>query len=93
MPPPATGAKERTSSRFLIDGGKPLRGAVDVSGSKNAALGAMAAALLTADDCYIENVPDIGARSTGRNVKPPPAALRAGALAEAAVFLYEPAQS
>jgi len=31
-----------------------------VSGSKNAALGAMAAALLTTEDCYIENVPNIG---------------------------------
>jgi len=60
MPPPATGEKEKTSSRLLIEGRRALRGAVDVSGSKNAALGAMAAALLTADDCYIENVPDIG---------------------------------
>ena len=31
-----------------------------VSGNKNAAIHAMAATLLTSDDCYLENVPDIG---------------------------------
>ncbi|GBD13054.1 UDP-N-acetylglucosamine 1-carboxyvinyltransferase 1 [bacterium HR24] len=60
IPPPVTDQREKTSSRFLIDGRRALRGVVEVSGSKNAALGAMAAALLTAEDCYIENVPDIG---------------------------------
>ena len=45
--------------RFVIEGGRPLRGRVRVSGNKNAADYAMAAALLTADDCILENVPDI----------------------------------
>ncbi len=45
--------------RLIIEGGCPLRGRVRVSGNKNAADYAMAAALLTADDCILENVPDI----------------------------------
>ena len=45
--------------RLIIEGGRPLRGRVRVSGNKNAADYAMAAALLTADDCILENVPDI----------------------------------
>jgi UDP-N-acetylglucosamine 1-carboxyvinyltransferase len=48
------------AERFVVEGGHPLRGSVAVSGSKNAAVAAMAAALLTADDCYLENLPDIG---------------------------------
>lgn len=44
---------------FRIEGGVPLRGVVRVSGAKNAALKAMAAALLTDQDCLIENVPAI----------------------------------
>ena len=45
--------------RLVIEGGRPLRGQVSVSGAKNAADYAMTAALLTADDCILENVPDI----------------------------------
>ena len=45
--------------RLIIEGGSPLRGRVRVSGNKNAADYAIAAALLTADDCILENVPDI----------------------------------
>ena len=45
--------------RYVIEGGRPLRGQVRVSGNKNAADYAMAAALLTADDCVLDNVPDI----------------------------------
>ena len=45
--------------RYVIEGGRPLRGRVRVSGNKNAADYAMAAALLTADDCILDNVPDI----------------------------------
>src|SRR3990170_4664386 len=48
-----------TAERYVIEGGRPLRGQVRVSGNKNAADHAMAAALLTADDCILENVPDI----------------------------------
>lgn len=45
---------------FVIEGGHPLRGSIAVHGSKNAALGAMAAALLVPEDVTLENVPDIG---------------------------------
>lgn len=46
-------------ARFIIQGGKALRGEVKVSGSKNAALPILAATLLTAEPCVIRNVPDI----------------------------------
>jgi UDP-N-acetylglucosamine 1-carboxyvinyltransferase len=49
-----------TGERCLIEGGHRLRGAVRVSGNKNAAVHTMAATLLTGDDCYLENVPAIG---------------------------------
>ncbi|MBM3139337.1 MAG: UDP-N-acetylglucosamine 1-carboxyvinyltransferase [Chloroflexi bacterium] len=45
--------------RLLIRGGRPLRGAVAVSGSKNAALYALAAGLLTAEPVSVRNVPEI----------------------------------
>lgn len=46
-------------ARYSIEGGRTLRGQVRVSGHKNAADYAMAAALLAPDDCILENVPDI----------------------------------
>ena len=49
-----------TSERFRIEGGHRLHGTVRVSGNKNAAVHTLAATLLTSDDCYLENVPDIG---------------------------------
>ncbi|MSQ27313.1 MAG: UDP-N-acetylglucosamine 1-carboxyvinyltransferase [Dehalococcoidia bacterium] len=45
--------------RYSIRGGNPLTGTVTISGAKNAVLPAVAAAILTADDCIIENVPQI----------------------------------
>jgi UDP-N-acetylglucosamine 1-carboxyvinyltransferase len=44
---------------FLIKGGVPLHGEVAISGSKNAALPIMAAALLTGEPCVIRGVPDL----------------------------------
>jgi UDP-N-acetylglucosamine 1-carboxyvinyltransferase len=44
---------------FLIKGGVPLHGEVAISGSKNAALPIMAAALLTDEPCVIRNIPDL----------------------------------
>src|SRR5580704_7275033 len=44
---------------FLIKGGVPLHGEVAISGSKNAALPIMAAALLTNEPCVIRRVPDL----------------------------------
>ncbi len=42
-----------------IKGGIPLKGAVSISGAKNAALPIFAATLLTDEPCIIENVPDL----------------------------------
>jgi UDP-N-acetylglucosamine 1-carboxyvinyltransferase len=44
---------------FRIEGGRPLRGTVHVSGAKNAALKLLAAAVLTGERCRLENVPEI----------------------------------
>src|SRR5262252_6475014 len=44
---------------FLIKGGVPLCGVVEISGSKNAALPIMAATLLTDETCVIRRVPDL----------------------------------
>jgi UDP-N-acetylglucosamine 1-carboxyvinyltransferase len=45
--------------KFLIKGGNPLRGTVTVSGAKNSALPVMAAALLTADQVTVHNIPKV----------------------------------
>ena len=45
---------------LLIEGGVPLKGEVAVSAAKNAALPALAAALLTSDRLTLTNVPDLG---------------------------------
>lgn len=46
-------------SRYIIEGGAPLRGMVDAAASKNAVLPIMAATLLTDDECVLTNVPQI----------------------------------
>ncbi len=48
------------SERFVINGGNPLKGTVQVSGAKNSALKLMAASLLAGEPTRIANVPDIG---------------------------------
>lgn len=45
--------------QYIIKGGKPLIGEVSISGYKNAALGIIAAAIMTDETVKIENVPDI----------------------------------
>lgn len=45
--------------RFIIEGGKPLRGTVTPSGNKNAALPILAASLLTDQPITVRNVPRI----------------------------------
>ena len=44
---------------LIIRGGRPLQGYINIGGAKNAALPIIAATLLTADECMLENVPDI----------------------------------
>src|SRR5579872_25204 len=45
--------------KLLIEGGKPLEGSVRISGAKNAALPAMAAALLTCERVELDNIPRV----------------------------------
>ena len=45
--------------QYIIKGGKPLVGEVTISGYKNAALGIIAAAIMTDETVKIENVPNI----------------------------------
>lgn len=47
------------SEKFVINGQKELSGEVEVGGSKNAAGPALAAVLLTHDECVINNIPFI----------------------------------
>ncbi len=45
--------------KLVVHGGSTLRGSINISGSKNASLPILAAALLTKDDCIIRRVPDV----------------------------------
>ena len=45
--------------KFVINGGKSLRGEVRISGAKNAAVAILPAVLLADSPCIIENLPDI----------------------------------
>ena len=44
---------------FRIQGGCPLSGKVEISGSKNSSLPLFAATLLTKEECILENIPDL----------------------------------
>ena len=46
-------------TKYLIHGGKPLYGEIEISGAKNAAVAIIPAALLVDGVCRIENVPQI----------------------------------
>ena len=46
-------------TKYVISGGKPLHGEVEISGAKNAAVAILPAALLVDGVCRIENVPNI----------------------------------
>jgi UDP-N-acetylglucosamine 1-carboxyvinyltransferase len=45
--------------KLLDHGGATLRGSINISGSKNASLPILAAAILTGEDCIIRRVPDV----------------------------------
>lgn len=63
--------------KFVIEGGKPLKGEIRVSGSKNATLPILAATLLTDEPCEIKNFPRLRdtttmlklLRTLGKNVE------------------------
>src|SRR5579872_5018408 len=54
--------------KFVIRGGNPLLGTIRVSGAKNAALPAMAAALLTEEPVVLENIPHVRDIETTRKL-------------------------
>ena len=45
--------------KYVIHGGKPLYGKIEISGAKNAAVGIIPATLLVQGVCRIENIPEI----------------------------------
>lgn len=46
------------SGKLVINGGKPLKGEVYISGGKNPASAVIPAVILCNDICIIENLPD-----------------------------------
>ncbi len=55
----STVASRTVSDHFVIEGGRPLAGTIAPEGNKNAALPAIAAALLTGEEVRLTNVPRI----------------------------------
>ena len=45
--------------KFVVNGGTPLRGVIEVGGMKNSALGILFGTILTNDICIIENLPPV----------------------------------
>ena len=45
--------------QYIIRGGNPLVGEVEIGGAKNAALGILAAAIMTDETVFLENLPDV----------------------------------
>ena len=45
--------------QYIIKGGNPLAGEVEIGGAKNAALGILAASVMTSEPVIIENLPDV----------------------------------
>ena len=45
--------------QYVIKGGNPLVGEVEIGGAKNAALAILAAAIMTDETILIENLPDV----------------------------------
>jgi UDP-N-acetylglucosamine 1-carboxyvinyltransferase len=52
-------AAEGTVDKFVIEGGRPLRGSVGCAGSKNAVLPILAASLLTDEPVVVPNAPRV----------------------------------
>ena len=45
--------------QYVIKGGNPLVGEVEIGGAKNAALGILAAAIMTDETVIIDNLPNV----------------------------------
>lgn len=55
-------------TKYVINGGKPLYGEVEISGAKNAAVAIIPAALMVEGVCRIENLPNISDVTTLLNI-------------------------
>ena len=51
--------KHSHMEKLIVHGGAPLKGRINISGSKNSSLPILAATLLTNDTCTIRRVPDL----------------------------------
>ena len=49
----------RIREQYVIKGGNPLVGEVEIAGAKNAALAILSAAIMTDETILIENLPDV----------------------------------
>ncbi len=47
------------ASKFIVNGGTPLKGEVVISGAKNSAVGIILATILCDEECVLNNVPNI----------------------------------
>ena len=54
--------------KFLVTGGTPLQGTIQVSGAKNSALPCMAAAILTDEEVILDNIPHVRDIDTERKL-------------------------
>ena len=54
--------------KLIIEGGRALKGTVEISGAKNAVLPIMAASILTDESCVINNVPSLSDIDTMMNI-------------------------
>ncbi len=50
--------------KYIINGNNPLRGSVDISGAKNAAVAIVVGTIMADEPCILENVPDISDTSS-----------------------------
>jgi len=64
----AVAGEKTRMDKFVVRGGAPLLGTIRVSGAKNAALPAMAAALLTDEPVILENIPQVRDIETTRKL-------------------------
>lgn len=51
--------EEHEMEQYIIKGGNPLVGEVEIGGAKNAALAILAAAIMTDETVTVENIPDV----------------------------------
>ena len=57
------------SQQYVIKGGIPLVGEVEIGGAKNAALAILAAAIMTDETVIIDNLPEIFKSKRGKKLE------------------------